>query len=167
MTRALTPDAQVAAGFPPLAAVWQNASFAKSKLGEQMRQLMPEGSIDFSRAKFLQSWIERNKTTPEIGATHRGPHASIPLHPKTHRKTVRIEGTQKTNGAIFQFAHRRKRKHFRGVETEFQLFKRRPFSRCVSHSFAAQSPKQSSLSPQFLLRSCLFRAKTGLPICQG
>jgi hypothetical protein len=143
MTRALIPDAQVAAGFPPLAAVWQNASSAKSKLGEQMRQLMPQCSIDFSRAKFPQRWVERDEATPKIGATHRRPHTSIPFHPQARRETFRIEGAQKRHGVVFQFARRRKRKNLRRVEAKFELPKRRLFSRCVSHSSAAQSLKQS------------------------
>jgi hypothetical protein len=72
-----------------------------------MRQLMPQCSIDFRRAKFPQSWIERNEATPEIGATHRRPHTSIPFHPQARRETFRIEGAQKRRGAIFQFSLRR------------------------------------------------------------
>ena len=42
MRRSLTTDTQFAAGILPLLAMWQNvSSFAESKLGEQMRQLMP------------------------------------------------------------------------------------------------------------------------------
>jgi hypothetical protein len=46
-----------------------------------MRQLMPQCSIGFRRTELLQSGIERNEATPEIGATHRRPHTSIPFHP--------------------------------------------------------------------------------------
>jgi hypothetical protein len=98
----LTRYAQIGAGDSPLATMRENASsLAKSKLRKQMRQLMPERSIDFSRTELLQSGIERNEATSEIGPTHRGPHPSIPFHPQTRPKTFCIECTQKRHGATF------------------------------------------------------------------
>jgi hypothetical protein len=102
MTRALIPNAQITASILPLATMRQNASsFAESKLGEQMSQLMAQRSIDFSRAKFLQSWIERNEETPEIGATYRGAHAPIPFDAQSRSQFFRAERAQKRGSEIF------------------------------------------------------------------
>ena len=92
----LASDAQIAAGISPLATMRENASsFAKSKLRKQMRQLMPQCSIDFSRAELLQSGIERNEATPEIGPTYRGAHSPIPLDPQSCCQFFRAERAQK------------------------------------------------------------------------
>jgi len=98
----LASDAQIGAGNSPLATMRENASsFAKSKLRQQMGQLMPQGSIYFSRTELLQSGIERNEATPEIGPTHGGPHPSIPFHPQARPETFGVECTQKRRGATF------------------------------------------------------------------
>src|SRR5437762_9117470 len=115
----------------------------------------------FSSGGSLQTGIERNEATAEIGSTHRGAHLSIPFHSQARPETFCIECTQKRRGANFQCACRWKRENFRRVEKEFELPKRRLFSRCVSHSFAAQSLKQSQPSPKFPLRLCIFRWKNG------
>jgi hypothetical protein len=57
MTGSLTINPQVATGFPPFAPVRLDPSLAKTKMSEQMRQFMPQCSIDFSGPKFLQRWI--------------------------------------------------------------------------------------------------------------
>jgi hypothetical protein len=57
MTGSLTINPQVATGFPPFATVRLNPSLAETKMSEQMRQFMPQCSIDFSGPKFLQRWI--------------------------------------------------------------------------------------------------------------
>jgi len=102
VTGMLASDAQIGAGNSPLATMRENASsFAKSKLRQQMGQLMPQGSIYFSRTELLQSGIERNEATPEIGATRGGPHPSIPLHPQARPETFGVECTQKRRGATF------------------------------------------------------------------
>jgi hypothetical protein len=92
----LPSDTQIAAGNSPLATMWENAtSFAKSKLRKQMRQFMPQCSIDFSRAELLQSRIERNKASPEIGPTHRGTHSPTPFDPQSCCQFFRAERAQK------------------------------------------------------------------------
>ena len=158
----LPSDTQIAAGNSPLATMWENAaSFAKSKLRKQMRQLMPQCSIDFSRAELLQSGIERNEATPEIGPTYRGAHSPIPLDPQSCCQFFRAERAQKRGGDILQVPRRWKQKNCRCVETELQLPKRGLFSRCVSHSCAAQSLKQCQPSLKFLLLSYICRQKNG------
>jgi hypothetical protein len=57
MTGSFPTNAKVATGFPPFASVRRDPSLAKTKVGEQMRQFMPQCSIDFSGPKFLQRWI--------------------------------------------------------------------------------------------------------------
>ena len=80
---------------------------------------------------------------PEIGAADGCPHAFIPLDPHVIRQNSRVEPAQKGPGAILQCSCGRQKGNYRRVEKEFELPKRGLFSRCVSHSFAAQSPKQS------------------------
>ena len=92
----LPSDTQIAAGNSPLATMWENAaSFAKSKLRKQMGQLMPQSSIDFSWTELLQSGIERNEATPEIGPTHCSPHAPIPFDAQSCCQFFRAERAQK------------------------------------------------------------------------
>jgi len=92
----LASDAQIAAGISPLATMRENASsFAKSKLRKQMGQLMPQRSIDFSRTELLQSGIERNEATPQIGPTHCGAHAPIPFDAQSCCQFFRAERAQK------------------------------------------------------------------------
>jgi len=57
MTGSLTTNPQVATGFPPFAPVRLEPSLAETKMSKQMRQFMPQCSIDFSGPKFLQRWI--------------------------------------------------------------------------------------------------------------
>src|SRR6266550_1074895 len=103
----------------------------------------------------------------EIGAADGGSHAFVPFDPHAIRQNSRVESAQKGPGAILQFLRGRQLGNYRRVEKEFELPKRRLFSRCVSHSFAAQSLKQSQPSPKFPLRSCIFRGKNGWLIGRG
>lgn len=47
MTAFFVADLKVAASLPPLDAMRQNPAPAGARLREKMRQLMPEGAIDF------------------------------------------------------------------------------------------------------------------------
>jgi hypothetical protein len=57
MAGSLTPNPQFATGVPPFAAVRMDPSPAKTKMSKQMRQLMPQCSINFNGPKFPQRWI--------------------------------------------------------------------------------------------------------------
>jgi hypothetical protein len=57
MTGSLTTNRQVATGFPPFPPVRLEPSLAETKMSKQMRQFMPQCSIDFSGPKVLQRWI--------------------------------------------------------------------------------------------------------------
>src|SRR6266480_2699070 len=159
MTGSLTADPQFATGVPPFPPVRLDPAPAKTKMSQQMRQFMPQCPINFSGPKFLQRWVQGNEAMPEIGAANSGAHAFIPLDPHAIRQNSRVEPPQKGPGAILQFLRGWQLGNYRRVEKEFELPKRRLFSRCVSHSFAAQSLKQSQPSPKFPLRLCIFRWK--------
>jgi hypothetical protein len=57
MTGSLTADPQFATGVPPFPPVRLDPSPTKTKMSQQMRQFMPQCSINFSGPKFLQRWI--------------------------------------------------------------------------------------------------------------
>jgi len=57
MTGSLTADPQIATGVPPFPPVRLEPSPTKAKMSQQMRQFMPQCSINFSGPKFLQRWI--------------------------------------------------------------------------------------------------------------
>jgi len=57
MTGSLTINPQFATGVPPFPPVRLEPSLAETKMSKQMRQFMPQCSINFSGPKFLQRWI--------------------------------------------------------------------------------------------------------------
>jgi hypothetical protein len=79
MTGTLTWNPKVTTRFSPFRSVRQNPS-ARAEMCQQMGQFMAQGSIDFSRPEFLQSWIKQNEAALEIRATNGGAHAIVPIH---------------------------------------------------------------------------------------
>ena len=50
-------DTEIPAGFSPRRAVGRNPALAGAELREQMRQLMPQGAIDFRRVVLAQARV--------------------------------------------------------------------------------------------------------------
>ncbi|MEP6603703.1 MAG: hypothetical protein ABJB69_07140 [Spartobacteria bacterium] len=73
-------DAEIVAGPAPVRPVRRNAFTTGTKLREQMRELMPKGAIDFPRAMFLQSRIQRDQLLARVGAAGATAQTRIPFH---------------------------------------------------------------------------------------
>ena len=73
-------DPQIPAGRPPFGAVRRDPATAGASLGEQMRQFMAQGSVDFSRAMLAQARIQRDEIPAKIRAARGAEKPGIPFH---------------------------------------------------------------------------------------
>ena len=71
MATFLVADSKIDTGAVPFLPVRQDSPTPAAELREQMRQLVPEGALDFGRM-FAQPRIERKQFVVEIGAAGAG-----------------------------------------------------------------------------------------------
>lgn len=80
MTARFAGDAEISTGPFPLRAVSRDSAAAGSCLSEQMRQFMPQSSLNFFSLQIAQFGIERDSSLGEMGHTGGRAQAGIPLH---------------------------------------------------------------------------------------
>ena len=72
-------NAQVPASFSPLDTMGRQPAPARAELGEEMRQLVPQSSFDFTGVVFAKTWIQGNHGAAEISPAGRAEKAGIPF----------------------------------------------------------------------------------------
>lgn len=103
MTTRFFRNPEISAREPPLRPVRRNSPAADARVGEQVRELVPERATDFIRAVLVEAGIERDEPRGEMRAAGGTAHARIPFHADGCGELWRARGGQNAVRDRFEF----------------------------------------------------------------
>jgi hypothetical protein len=98
----LVRQPEVVACLAPLRSMRRDTPPACAVVCEQMRQLVPQGAIDFPIAKLAQPWIERDERPRGLRGPCSAAHARIPNHAHFSRKRTAAERSEELARVCFE-----------------------------------------------------------------
>jgi hypothetical protein len=95
-------NSEIDAGPAPFRAMWSNPPSSCSKLGQQMRELMPNRPIDLCFPVMNQKRVKRNQPGLVIGAAGAAFQTFVPNNPNLPGQPQCSIDAEKPGGLMFQ-----------------------------------------------------------------